>query len=292
MPEDQFTIGEMAKICHISTEQLRHYDRTGVLSPQGRGKNNNYRYYTLEQINDIMVIKELKSIGIPLKTIAEFIKHKDLATIYSTFEASMHMQREALYEKMRQYDLLLDRMLTLNRAFSEMARVREQSHHSIHEGFSIIPIAERPIISARGISNCYVEDHYLYRYIELQNLIEREKVAVGRSWFIIFHDHYSKQFDEGRDAKGDMEFFVNVTGDVGSGTCYRNFGGFLAACATHVGPYKTTKQTYKELTAWIQSIGYSTNGISFQEQIIGRSLTDKEEDFVTKIYLPLNQKTI
>lgn len=291
MEEKLFTVGQMAEICNISPETLRHYDRMGVLSPLGRG-DNKYRYYTMEQINDIMVIKELKSIGIPLKTISEYIKHKDLGMIRSTLEASLRVQREELAEMQRRYDSLVDRLISLNDAFTETHIARSQKDKPIRESFCIVPFAERPIISCRGISNCYVGNHYLYRYVELQNLIEEDRISVGRSWYIVFHDHYSKQFDEGEDAMGDMEFFANVNGSTSGSSHCRMFGGFLTACATYIGPYVNTKHVYEELTEWAQSIGYTVSGVSFQELIVGRFLTDREEDFVTRIYLPLNQKTI
>ena len=41
-----------------------------------------------------------------------------------------------------------------------------------------------------------------------------------------------------------------------------------------------------------ESIGYHVSGISFQELIIGRSITDEEDNFITKIYLPLNVSAI
>ena len=70
------------------------------------------------------------------------------------------------------------------------------------------------------------------------------------------------------------------------------FGGFLAACATHIGHYRYTQPVYEELMAWATSVGYSVSGISFQELIIGRTMTNHEENFVTKIYLPLNVPAI
>ena len=72
----------------------------------------------------------------------------------------------------------------------------------------------------------------------------------------------------------------------------RLFGGFLAACTTHVGHYRYTRAAYDELAAWAESIGYHVSGISFQELIIGRSITDEEDNFITKIYLPLNVSAI
>ena len=81
MKEKQYTIGQIAKICNVSAEQLRHYDRLRILSPKGRGENNGYRYYTEPHIEDIMLIKELKRIGLPLKSIGSLLQDKNLDQI-------------------------------------------------------------------------------------------------------------------------------------------------------------------------------------------------------------------
>ena len=105
---------------------------------------------------------------------------------------------------------------------------------------------------------------------------------------MLFHDHYRRQFLTEEEAIGDLELFANITGSVKDTNEYRLFGGFLAACATHVGHYRNTRKVYDDLMRWVTDIGYTASGISFQELIVGRTLTDYEENFVTKIYLPLN----
>lgn len=42
-------IGEVAERSGISSRMLRHYDRTGVVSPSGRTAGG-YRYYTDEEL--------------------------------------------------------------------------------------------------------------------------------------------------------------------------------------------------------------------------------------------------
>ena len=41
----KMTIGQMARMNHISEQTLRLYDREGLLSPLGRDEKNGYRYY-------------------------------------------------------------------------------------------------------------------------------------------------------------------------------------------------------------------------------------------------------
>lgn len=281
----------MAKICSMTAEQLRHYDKNHVLSPNGRGRDNDYRYYTEEQIEDLLLIKELKKVGLSLRSIAELLQNKDLERIKATLESNMLVQRQRLLEAQQSYNSLVDTLLRLNNAISLIHRSAENSAAPA-EGFSIVPISERPIIFTRYRSNCSVDDPFVYRYAELLSIAEQERVTTSGTLFLLFHDHYKTQFQELDQAEGDLELFSNITGSVRNVQHYRLFGGFMAACATHVGHYRHTKQVYDELAKWAVSIGYSVSGISFQELIVGRLNTDNENNYVTKIYLPLNVNTI
>lgn len=285
-----YTIGQMAALCNVSAEQLRHYDKNGILSPQGRGSENNYRYYTEKQIEDVILIKTLKKVGLPLKTISELVQDKNLHMIKASLENNMMIQRRTLYESLKSYDALVDTLLHLNNAISLIDNTTDAQDRT-ETNFSIVPIAERPIISTRYESSYNADNTFIYRYSELLNLIEREQVSTTRSIFLIYHEHFDKQFAK-KDLSGDLEVFANVTGRMGTSGLYRMFGGFLAGCATYVGHYRGTDRVYRDLTEWVTSIGYTTTGISFQELIVNRMTTNYEDSFVTKIYLPLNVSRI
>lgn len=292
MTEKLYTIGQMAKICNVSTEQLRHYNKQNILEPKERGKNNNYRYYTESQIEDVLLIKELKKIGLPLKTISLLLRDKNIQLIKTSLENNMYIQRNVLYERQKSYDSLVDTLLSLNNAVCLISQASQAKSSLPTQDFCIVPIAERPIVSTRYNSSCSVEDPFIFRYTELLNIIEKEKIMTSRSIFLLFHDHYRRQFRKGEEAIGDLELFANVTGSVKNTKHYRLFGGFLAACATHIGHYRHTQKVYNELMNWVTNIGYTASGISFQELIVGRTMTDYEESFVTKIYLPLNVDSV
>jgi DNA-binding transcriptional MerR regulator len=61
---------EFAKYTGFSQTNLRYYDEIGLLKPVKRGENN-YRYYSAQQIVTINMINVLRSLGTPLNEIAE-----------------------------------------------------------------------------------------------------------------------------------------------------------------------------------------------------------------------------
>jgi DNA-binding transcriptional MerR regulator len=58
-----YTIGELSKIVKISIDALRYYDEIGLLKPYHIDTSNRYRYYSAEQVNEIIIIMEWKQYG-------------------------------------------------------------------------------------------------------------------------------------------------------------------------------------------------------------------------------------
>lgn len=51
--------GQVANLCNVSTKQLRYYDNNNITAKMGTSLNN-YRYYTQKQIEEIVMVQELK----------------------------------------------------------------------------------------------------------------------------------------------------------------------------------------------------------------------------------------
>jgi len=69
--KDFLTIKEFSKLSGIERTTLRWWDEQGIFSPAKRDPENDYRYYTPEQIIAVNFITVMSSLGLPLKTIAE-----------------------------------------------------------------------------------------------------------------------------------------------------------------------------------------------------------------------------
>lgn len=77
----KMTIGQMAKLNHISEQTLRLYDREGLLSPLYRDENNGYRYYDIRQSAQLDTIQYMKALGMPLKEINAHMKKWDMGRV-------------------------------------------------------------------------------------------------------------------------------------------------------------------------------------------------------------------
>lgn len=75
------TIGQMAKINHVSEQTLRLYDREGLLKPVRRDGETGYRYYDIRQSAQLDMIQYMKALGMSLKEIRSQMKQWDMGRI-------------------------------------------------------------------------------------------------------------------------------------------------------------------------------------------------------------------
>lgn len=75
------TIGQMAKINHVSEQTLRLYDREGLLKPVRRDEETGYRYYDIRQSAQLDMIQYMKALGMSLKEIRSQMKQWDMGRI-------------------------------------------------------------------------------------------------------------------------------------------------------------------------------------------------------------------
>ena len=84
---DFLCIKEFAQYEGITVESLRHYDRKGIFSPAKRGEDS-YRYYSPKQITTVRMLRVLKEIGVPLKTIKELMDGRTPVTMIKLLSAN------------------------------------------------------------------------------------------------------------------------------------------------------------------------------------------------------------
>lgn len=286
---EYYTVGQMADLCHLTTEQLRHYDKNNIFKPEVRDDTTGYRYYSNKQIEDILMIKELKRTGLPLKSIGALVRNKELLLIKNLLEDNRYVLKQQVEEIHQRYDLLIDVLLRVTNALNV---INEQylinMSKPVDKAFKIVDIPKRRVAFTRYQGSYSGNASFLYRYAELLNIVDENHLATSSLITAVFHESFSKQFaSQTEDTMGDLEVFADIlSGNSDCANC-REFGGFKAAVTTYVGHYRDMENTHEELSKWATEEGWKVSGISFHEFVIGRTMTDNEDRYITKIYMPL-----
>lgn len=74
--QNLFSIGDVAKLFHLSVSSLRHYENVGLLTPEYIDADSGYRYYSIKQFEFLNSIRYLRALDMPLAEIADFLNRQ------------------------------------------------------------------------------------------------------------------------------------------------------------------------------------------------------------------------
>jgi len=85
--KDLYQIGEVARLFHLSISLLRHYDKTGLVTPEYTDPDTGYRYYSIRQFECLNTIRYLRALDMPLEEIGDFLHNRDTGRIQGALSA-------------------------------------------------------------------------------------------------------------------------------------------------------------------------------------------------------------
>lgn len=164
---NRLTIGQMAKLNHVSEQTMRYYDRLGILKPHEVDKDTGYRYYSIKQSARLDMIQYMKSLGMSLKDIMEHLKNCDIELIKNILE-----QKKAQIDE--QLEALKFQKLAVERAIINFERYES----SPPDGTIVLEhIGKRRVYSFKTHINFY--DHGLEVYEELLRELKKDLTEKG-----------------------------------------------------------------------------------------------------------------
>ena len=90
-------IKEVEQLVEIKKANIRYYEQEGLLTPK-RNADNNYREYSMEDVEELKKIKFLRMVGIPVQDILELKKGR------TTIPVLMQLRKEEIAREMKQLE--------------------------------------------------------------------------------------------------------------------------------------------------------------------------------------------
>jgi DNA-binding transcriptional MerR regulator len=260
-----YTIGQFSKICKVTAKALRHYERLGLLAPARIGPDNQYRYYTAEQVALLKQIAFMKELGLPLKVIKRLIDRREGP------EQAAALLEEHRNRLLRQVDICNSRLNKLAwwKKAQEVQAMSENTYYHVH----IREVQEAAARSRRKVMTGFPEE----LPVLLRSLLEEAGDACSGPPIMIYHD------EEFNPARVDVEAAWPVSDPaVATGT----LPSCRAAAVMHVGPYDQLCQAYEAVFAWINGNGYRTAGPLREINYNDPAVTPPEK-LVTEVLVPV-----
>ncbi|EKQ55900.1 MULTISPECIES: MerR family transcriptional regulator [unclassified Clostridium] len=272
MDEELFSIGKFSKICSISIQALRYYDKIGILKPKFIDTETRYRFYGTDQTVIVMIIQKMAVLGLSLSEIDVFLHRNDMLGIKSIFD----QKRQEIKEQINEL-LYADKTLKLYIDNINMYK---------NADFSCIEIKKVPI---RNVI-------YLRRTIELNEngftkLFNDAMKIVGVKKYLTIGNpmaiYYGERIlGEPCDIKLCIELEEAYTSEE---NCKIIQGGYYLS-KMHLGAHANKPKTYGQLLDYANRNKLSVIGKPVEVYYIDISITRNPDDFITEIQIPIKNK--
>ncbi|MCH3923829.1 MAG: MerR family transcriptional regulator [Bacteroidales bacterium] len=268
-------IGEFSKMMQITIKTLRHYEQMDLLKPIEVDKWTGYRYYSVEQMQTLKTILELKSMGFSLEEIKELLQSKTHIPSYEQLESKISICQNEM-------KVLERRLLMLHNLKDSRKKIEEMEKLTKQKLPAIIVASHREVIKS---------------YEELGplcvNIIGPEMQRLGCKCSepgCCFTIEHNKEYTP-KDI--DIEYCEQVE-EMGEDSSIIKFKKLeevpVALCIKHYGPYNRLYQSYCEAYKYIEENDYSIIGHPRFSYVDGVWNQDDEEKWLTIIQIPIQTK--
>ncbi|GFI37123.1 HTH-type transcriptional regulator CueR [Lachnospiraceae bacterium] len=269
------SIGEFSRICEVTPKTLRYYEEIGLLYPEEISLENGYRYYSIKQLEKMLLINRLKSYKLSLEEIKVI-----------TGAMGVSSDNQILSALIRQKGLLLNQIEKI----SDIIRQIDFDIQQIKVGKSImsylldidVKLVEYPqqniLYLRRKLTHEECLNGYSQFFCKLYQKIATEKLTVMGPAITIYHNPSCDLFEF------EIEFAVPIK-EVVTGT--RDFQNGLCVKSTLNGSYANITSIYARQQEWAESNGYDFIRSPFELYITEPNATNTPDDYITEIYYPV-----
>jgi MerR family transcriptional activator of bmr gene len=174
-----YSIGQISELLGIPIRTIRYYETIDLLRPYRTDPETNYRYYSETELFRLDFIRCLgKVLGMPLKTIREYVKHENDPEMLKSLLELQKDEIEGQIDELLQRKAFLDRKLRavtlqkFTKAFIPHVEKMEERRIYVKPGRA--GSSGEAIIQARKCSmetdNQYAYVHYLLRDVHPETL--------------------------------------------------------------------------------------------------------------------------
>lgn len=273
------SIGEFSNICRVSTKTLRYYAEIGLLLPAQINSENGYRYYSVEQLETMLLINRLKNYRFSLEEIKEILE-------------SGEEQEEKLYFALRkkkkeiqnQIEIMQKNIGELNKDLSSLEQGKSIMSYMENIAVKLVELPKMYLLSIRKmVQQQDFEQEYGNCFGSLLKKIEEEHFTMVAPPMVMFHSEEFRVFGL------DTEFAIPVREYV-TGT--RDFSPGLCLKTVVKGEYTNLPSAYTQLIRWAKKEGYENTNPLFEVYVTDPSQTAQKKDFVTEVYYPVKKRGV
>ena len=248
------TTGEFAKLCHTTKHTLFHYCDIDLFRP-AYTDDNGYRYYHVLQYDTFMAISELRTIGMSLAEIKEYLSERSPSGLLA-----LCRRQEQLIDQQ------IDRLTAIKKRVSCQTGKIEQVIRCTQTYF----VEEQE----QGLLSC--SEPITQRDDYAMTAAVSSLPTAGSQSGMLCRLTEATQLEN-----YPFRFYVN-TAPAQKGIPHIKQGGSYL-CTYHYGDYETLQRTYQELVHYAKDQHMGLDDWMYAETIIGDWAVSQPQDYIIKV---------
>ena len=271
------TIGEFSNICRVSTKTLRYYAERGLILPDEINPKNGYRYYSIDQLERMLLINRLKDYCFSLEEIKLILDSEE--QIDEVLFTALNKKKKEIAVKVQKFED------TMHQIDSDISNLRNgKSIMSYMESIDV-RLVEIPMMYLLSIRKNVLEHEFSEEYGtcfgQLFRKMEEKKLTAAAPPMVLFHG------DEYTPFGLDTEFAIPIK-EYATGT--RDFCPGLCLKTVVQGSYLQLSSVYARQIEWAEREGYENSNALYEVYVTDPTEVSKESELVTEVYYPVKKR--
>lgn len=263
-----YKTGELSKIYNLGRDSLKYYEKLGLLNP-GRDTNS-YRMYTIKDICNLNLIKELRSLDFSMQRIKEYLENRNVRTT-----------KKMLQEEIKLIDQKLDELTihkeSLNKRLSSIDNTLD---HTNFNRIELLYMNKRKALTVN--SNVSFDENVDY-------LIQRLNEKFDDKFYVLGNSNFGAVFDTKSVSNGIFNNYKSIfclLDDKATNFNLTIEEGYYVTY-TYKGDYKKTAKIIPMLFKFIEFNNYTILGDPIEIYKIDIYETSLEDEYVTQVQIPV-----
>ncbi len=263
-------IGDVSRICNIPKKTLRYYDDLNIIKPEK--KYNNYRYYSIEDMYNIIILKYFKELSYTLEEIKKILLIKDFKPVSESLENKI-----LGLEKVKKQ---IENRIRMARDWKNCIDEAEYVLENYNNEIKIKNIEEKEYLSLKQ------NYHYDYKEsiinINWVKTLELNNEEITGTVILKFDSIYDKMNNRCNVATILQESVNDIDSDIKK---IKMGGKFVSTY--HIGKYQNINETYEKINKFILDNNYKIKGEVFERYVVDYWTNNDENLFVTELLVPI-----
>lgn len=283
--DSRYSIGETSMITGVPAKTLRYYDSLKLIIPEIRDPQNNYRYYSKNQVIQLLAVQRLRTMGCSCQMLRNVMQENSLAALCNQIELRIHELEEEIATRTAIINENADFLKRLKYSLEIQASSSDHGA-ALLDNVRVEEIPKTHIFcEQRLMPNYDVCDTSVDFRLELYANCKDKGLSIIGPEITTYYTNLLGQF-----VMSDCKIQIGIAVEPDP-TCeeIQTFGGFTAVTAVHLGSYDSMVNTHMMMLRWINENGYEVDGYVSEEFMISPIDILEQKNQIIKVIMPVRK---